>query len=56
MHEYDEIIIIHWIDSFCSYVSKRDMGSVALLSHLAKCKNWKCENKKCEKTSMAQNG
>ena len=30
-------------------------GSVALLSHFAKCKNRKCENKKCEKTSMAQN-
>ena len=30
-------------------------GSVALLSHFAKCKNWNFENKKYEKTSMAQN-
>ena len=30
-------------------------GSVALLSHFAKCKNRKCENKKCETISMAKN-
>ena len=30
-------------------------GSVALLSHFAKCKNWMCETKKYKKISMAQN-
>ena len=29
------------------YVVKYIYGSVALLSHFAKCKNGKCENKKC---------
>ena len=33
----------------------RYLGSVALLSHFAKCKNRKWENKKCEKISMAEN-
>ena len=31
--------------AFCQW-----SGSIALLSHFAKCKNWKCE-----KTNMAQN-
>ena len=36
-------------------VRHNGFGSVALLSHFAKCKDRKCENEKCEKISMAQN-
>ena len=36
----------------CS-IKKYHKGSVALLSHFAKCKNRKCKNEKCEKTSTS---
>ena len=37
-----------WVFEMYWVVAEWDIGSVALLSHFAKCKNRKCENKKCE--------